>query len=106
MPGGLLSVISGILAGGILGFGAAVWIVLDTFARSYSDVRWCSSVALQDLLIHWHISCLPQRSCLLIGVDFLKRMLRTIQGDAAKQEATSSRERPYYTGDMDDNQFQ
>ena len=36
----------------------------------------------------------------------LERMLRTIQGDAAKQEATSSKERPYYTGDMDDNQFQ
>ena len=36
----------------------------------------------------------------------LERMLRTIQGDAAKQEATSSKERLYYTGDMDDNQFQ
>ena len=36
----------------------------------------------------------------------LERMLRTIQGDAAKQEATSSKERPYSTGDMDDNQFQ
>ena len=36
----------------------------------------------------------------------LERMLRTIQGDAAKQEATSSRERPYYTEDMDDNQYQ
>ena len=31
MSGGLLSAISGMLAGGILGFGAAVWIVLDTF---------------------------------------------------------------------------
>ena len=30
MPGGLLSAISGILAGGILGFGAAVWIVFWT----------------------------------------------------------------------------
>ena len=30
MPGGLLSAISGILAGGILGFGAAEWIVLLT----------------------------------------------------------------------------
>ena len=36
----------------------------------------------------------------------LERMLRTIQGDAAKQEATSSKERPCSTGDMDDNQFQ
>ena len=36
----------------------------------------------------------------------LERMLRTIQGDAAKQEATSSKERPYSTEDMDDNQFQ
>ena len=70
MPGGLLSAISGILAGGILGFGAAVWIVLDTFARSCRDVWWCSFVALQDLLIHWHISCLPQWSCRLIGADF------------------------------------
>ena len=69
MPGGLLSAISGILAGGILGFGAAVWIVFDTFARSCRDVWWCSFVALQDLLIHWHISCLPQWS-LLIGADF------------------------------------
>ena len=36
----------------------------------------------------------------------LERMLRTIQGDVAKQEATSSKERPYYTDDMDDNQSQ
>ena len=36
----------------------------------------------------------------------LERMLRTVQGDAAKQEATSSKERPYSTGDMDDNQYQ
>ena len=49
---------------------AAVWIVLDTFARSCRDVLWCSFVAMQDLLIHWHISCLPQRGCLLIGADF------------------------------------
>ena len=35
MPGGLLGAISGILAGGILGFGAAEWsLLLDTFARS------------------------------------------------------------------------
>ena len=37
--GGLLSAISGILAGGILGFGAAGWCVLqDIFARSCSVV--------------------------------------------------------------------
>ena len=36
----------------------------------------------------------------------LERMLRTIQGDAAKQEAASSKERLYYTGETDDNQFQ
>ena len=36
----------------------------------------------------------------------LERMLRTVQGDAAKQEATSSKERPYSAGDMDDNQYQ
>ena len=36
----------------------------------------------------------------------LERMLRTIQGDAIKQEATSSKGRLYYTGDMDDNKFQ
>ena len=36
----------------------------------------------------------------------LERMLRTIQDDAAKQDAASSKERLYYTGDIDDNQFQ
>ena len=36
----------------------------------------------------------------------LERMLRTIQGDVAKQEATGSRESPYYTEDIDDNQYQ
>ena len=36
----------------------------------------------------------------------LERMLRTIQEDAAKQEATSSKERPGSAGDLDDNQFQ
>ena len=36
----------------------------------------------------------------------LERMLRTIQGDAAKQEATSSKERPDYTEYMDDTQYQ
>ena len=36
----------------------------------------------------------------------LERMLRTIQGDAIKQEATSSKGRLYYTGNMDDNKFQ
>ena len=61
---------------GILGFGAAVWIVLDIFARSCRDVWWCSFVALQDLLIHWHISCLPHWSCLLIGPDFSGCLVR------------------------------
>ena len=48
--GGLLSAISGILVGGILGFGAAEWFVLlDTFARSCTVV-WCFSfVSVQDL---------------------------------------------------------
>ena len=36
----------------------------------------------------------------------LERMLRTVQGDAAKQEATSSKERPDFTADMDDTQYQ
>ena len=36
----------------------------------------------------------------------LERMLRTIQGDVAKHDATSSKKRPYYTDDMDDNQYQ
>ena len=36
----------------------------------------------------------------------LERMLRTIQGDTAKQEATSSSERPGYTEYMDDTQYQ
>ena len=65
MPGGLLSAISGILAGGILGFGAAEWIVLlDTFARS-CFVVWCFAVfTVQDHVIRWHISCLPFWSCL------------------------------------------
>ena len=36
----------------------------------------------------------------------LERILRMIQGDVAKQEATSSKERPYYTEDMDDDQYQ
>ena len=59
MPGGLLSAISGILAGGILGFGAAEWFVfLDTFARSCCVVWWSSFVSVQDLVIHWHTSCL------------------------------------------------
>ena len=65
MPGGLLSAISGILAGGILGFGAAEWIVLlDTFARSCCVVWCCSFVSVQDRVIHWHISCQPYWSCL------------------------------------------
>ena len=55
MPGGLLGAISGILAGGILGFGAAEWIVLlDTFARS-CFLFWCFVfVSVQDLVIQWH----------------------------------------------------
>ena len=55
MPGGLLGAISGILAGGILGFGAAKWIVLlDTFARS-CFLFWCFVfVSAQDLVIQWH----------------------------------------------------
>ena len=66
MPGGLLSAISGILAGGILGFGAAEWFVLlDTFARSCTVV-WCFSfVSVQDPVIHWHISCRPLQCCLV-----------------------------------------
>ena len=36
----------------------------------------------------------------------LERMLRTIQGDTAKQEATSSMERPSHTDCMDDTQYQ
>ena len=37
---------------------------MDTFARSCRVVWWCSFVAVQDLLIHWHISCQPHWSCL------------------------------------------
>ena len=49
MPGGLLGAISGILAGGILGFGAAEWsVLLDTFARSCSFCWWFVFVSLQD----------------------------------------------------------
>ena len=36
----------------------------------------------------------------------LERMLRTIQGDTAKQEATSSMERPSHTDYMGDTQYQ
>ena len=36
----------------------------------------------------------------------LEQMLRTIQGDAIKQEATSSKGRLYYTDDMNDDKFQ
>ena len=49
MPGGLLGAISGILAGGILGFGAAEWsVLLDTFARSCSFCWWFVFVSMQD----------------------------------------------------------
>ena len=49
MPGGLLGAISGILAGGILAFGAAEWsVLLDTFARSCSFCWWFVFVSLQD----------------------------------------------------------
>ena len=66
MPGGLLSAISGILAGGILGFGAAEWFVLlNTFARSCSVV-WCCCLCFcarsRNSLAQ---SCLPYRSCLV-----------------------------------------
>ena len=55
MPGGLLSAISGILAGGILGFGAAEWsVLLDTFAGSCLVFCCLVFVSVQDLLIHWH----------------------------------------------------
>ena len=49
MPGGLLGAISGILAGGILGFGAAEWsVLLDTFAMIL-HFCWCFVfVSLQD----------------------------------------------------------
>ena len=49
MPGGLLGAISGILAGGILGFGAAEWsVLLDTFAKIL-HFCWCFVFAsLQD----------------------------------------------------------
>ena len=55
MPGGLLGAISGILTGGILGFGAAEWIVLlDTFARSCFLI-WCFVfVSVQDFVIQRH----------------------------------------------------
>ena len=36
----------------------------------------------------------------------LEQMLRTIQGNAIKQEATSSKGRLYYTDDMNDDKFQ
>ena len=65
MPGGLLGAISGILAGGILGFGAAEWIVLlDTFARSCFLI-WCFVfVSVQDLVIQRHHQP-PHWSCLV-----------------------------------------
>ena len=54
MPGGLLSAISGILAGGILGFGAAeCFVLLDTFAGSCLVICCLVLVSVQDLLIHW-----------------------------------------------------
>ena len=79
MPGGLLSAISGILAGGILGFGAAEWcVLLDTFARS-CFVVWCFAVfTVQDHVIRRHTSCHPFWShlcqcflCWVLGVWFL-----------------------------------
>ena len=53
MPGGLLSAISGILAGGVLDFGAAVNLrkILP------SGLVFLCLVTVQDLVIHWHISC-------------------------------------------------
>ena len=36
----------------------------------------------------------------------LERMLRTIQSDVAKHEATSGKERPHSTENMDDDQYQ
>ena len=65
MPGGLLGAISGILAGGILGFGAAECIVLlDTFARSCFLI-WCFVFgSVQDLVIQRHHQP-PHWSCLV-----------------------------------------
>ena len=67
MPGGLLSAISGILAGGILGFGAAEWFVLlDTFARSCTVV-WCFSfVSVQDLEFIGTVAAYPFRAVLSV----------------------------------------
>ena len=65
MPGGLHSTISGILTGGILGFGAAESIV---FAGHLRKILLCGLVLFICFCarsrIHWRISCQPDWSCL------------------------------------------
>ena len=59
MPGGLLSAISGILAGGILVSALLRMCFADNFVRS-CFVVWCFAVFHeQDHVIRWHISCHP-----------------------------------------------
>ena len=76
------------------------------FQDGFKDVqvgsRWFSTLYILSPNFHKFLQEIRQVQEDKKSHPILERMLRTIQGDAAKQEATSSRERPYFTGDIDE----
>ena len=74
MPGGLLSAISGILAGGILGFGAAVRIVFGHLRKilpSGPVVFFCCCARSRNSLAHKLPDSLEQSWSVLFSLGFV-----------------------------------